>query len=151
MALPKKEPYIRQIALYISNKEFDRAYILAQDFSSKFKGELIAHFLMAKAAFRLKKFYEASIAARKAFALANNKQDMIICAIILAASYYVLGDRIQAYQVLNKFKSDENPDIEKLMLIFVLSAQNEGEAMQHIEKLYSVNRRLAEDFIQRFF
>lgn len=136
----------------MQNKEFDRAYTLAQDFADKFKHELTAHFLLAKTAFRLKKFAHATKAARSAFNLASTKQDMLTCAVVLSASYYLQGQKDEAYKVLSKVGAGSNStDVERLMFVYASSVQDEQAAVQHLDRLYKLNRRMAEEFIQRFF
>lgn len=151
MDFTRKEPYLKQIMLYVQNQEFERAYALAQDFIGKFQKEVTAYFLLSKVAFRLKKFPEATQAARTAFNLATTKQDMISCAVVLSAGYYMQGNNDDAYKVLHQVGGDGNSDVERLMFLFALSVQNEAEAVQHLDRLYQINRRMAEDFIQRFF
>ena len=151
MEFTKKDPYIKQIGLYMENGQSERAYALAQDFADKFKQELAAHFLLAKTAFRLKKFSEAVAAARTAFNLATSKQDMVTCALVLSASYYVQGEIDEAYKVLHKVGGEGDSDVEKLMFIYASSVKEAAEATQHLDRLYQINPRLADRFIQRFF
>ncbi len=147
--LTKKEAYEKQIALYLNNREYEKAYLLSKEFSEKFKDEMTPYFLLMKSAFRMKKFDEAIIAGRHAFNKSEG-QDTVICAVILSSAYYLNGDNKQCYDLLAKMKLNGSSDIEKLMFIYSLTAKDEKEAMAHIDNLYRINPRLAEDFIMKF-
>lgn len=151
MEFTKKEPYMKQISLYVQNQEFNRAYALAQDFADKFKNELTAHFLLAKIAFRLQKFPEAIAAGRNAFNLAANKQDMLLCAVVLSAGYYMQGNTTEAYHVLNQVGGETNPDAHRLMFVYACTVKDPQKAMESLDRLYQINPRAADEFIRQFF
>lgn len=151
MEFTKKDPFIKQIALYVQNQEFERAYELSRDFTVKFPNELTSHFLLAKTAFRLKKFADAIAAGRKAFNLASTKEDMLASAVVLSSSYFMSGARVEAYKVLRSIDGEGNTDAERLMFIYALSVQNAAEATEHLDRLYKINRRAAEEFMKMFF
>ena len=145
----KHEAYEKQIAIYLGNREYQKSYDLSKEFVERFKDEMIAHFLLMKSAFWLKRFDEAITEGRIAFNLATG-EDMLTCAIILSSAYYLKGDSENCYKLLDRIKADGNPDVEKLMFIYSLAVKDEKKAMEHINKLYAINRRLAEDFILKF-
>ncbi len=145
----KRESYEKQIAIYLGNRDYQKAYDLSREFVERFSAEMLAHFLLMKSAFWIKKFDEAIKEGRAAFNLSQG-EDMLTCAVILSSSYYLNGNQEECYKLLSKMKADGNPDVEKLMFIYALAVKNEQEAMQHIDKLYKINRRLAEEFIMKF-
>ncbi len=152
MEFTKKEAFIKQIGLYMENQDYESAYNLGVEFSNKFKDELTAYFLMAKAAFRMKKFADAAKAARTAFNLATTNKDMLTCAILLSASYYMQGDKINAYKILNQvLGKEQNNDAERFMFIYSLGIQNNDEAAEHLERLYQSNKLAAREFMKLFF
>lgn len=102
-----------------------------------------------KSAFWLKKFDEAIKEGREAFNLSHG-ESMLTCAIILSSAYYLKGDYENCHKVLDTIKAEGNADLEKLMFIYSLAVENEKEAMKHIDKLYRINRRLAEEFVMKF-
>ncbi len=77
-------------------------------------------------------------------------EDMIICSIILSSAYYLNGNNEECYDLLNKMQIDGNPDADRLMFIYSLAINDKQKAMEHIDKLYKINRRLAEEFIMKF-
>jgi len=145
----KPEAYEKQIAVYLANTQYQQAYELSKQFVEKFGQDMISHFLLMKSAFWLKKFDEAIKEGRIAFNLAHDK-DMVICAIVLSSAYYLKGEYEKAYELLNDITTKDNEDVEKLLFIYSLAINNEKAAMQHIEKLYNINRRLAEDLVLKF-
>ncbi len=147
----KPEAYQKQIIIYINEKDYQKAYELSKEFAERFKADLIPHFLLAKSAFWMKNYGEATIAARKAFNMAHNKDDIIMCAIILSTAYYLNGDNKNCREVLQAIKEDHNVDVQKLMLTYALVANDPNAAAKHIDRLYKINRRLAEDFMMKFF
>lgn len=151
MEFTKKESFTKQIALYLNNKDYENAYAISKEFASKFSNELTAHFLLAKSAFWAKRFDEAVVAGRNAFNLASGQTDMITCAVLLSTAYYMLGDYGHCYELLNELDATNNADVEKLMFLLALAANNEKEAAKRVANLYSINRRVAEDFVMKFF
>lgn len=147
----KPEAYQKQIVLYLNNKNYQSAYELSKEFVERFREDLSSYILLAKSAFWMKKYGEATVAGRKAFNMTNNKDDLIVCGVILSTAYYMLGDQKNCREVLEALKADGNQDAQRLMLLVALAANDEKAAAKQIEKLYRINRRLAEDFIMKFF
>ncbi|MDO8553622.1 MAG: CDC27 family protein [Candidatus Micrarchaeota archaeon] len=147
----KPDAYQKQITIYLNNKNYESAYDLAKEFSERFGQELTSHFLLSKSAFWMKKYPEAIVAGRKAFNMAHAKEDMILCGIILSTAYYMQGDVKNSQEVLEAVNRDGNTDVEKLMFICALAVQDEKAAMEHVNRLYKINRRMAEDFVMKFF
>ena len=147
----KPEAYQKQVVIYLNSKEYENAYNLAKEFAERFGQDLTSHFLLSKSAFWLNKYPEAVVAGRKAFNMAHANEDMLLSGIILSTAYYMLGDIKNCHEVLEAVNKDGNTDVEKLMFICALAAKDESAAMEHINKLYKINRRMAEDFVMRFF
>lgn len=145
----KRESYQKQIAVYLGNRDYQKAYELSKEYVERFGEDVVSHFLLMKSAFWLRKLDEAITEGRKAFNLSHG-EDMVVCAIILSSAYYLKGDHEGCYEVLNSARTDGNADVEKMMFIYSLAANNEKEAMRHIDRLYKINRRLAEEFVMKF-
>jgi len=145
----KREAYEKQIAIYLGNRDYQKAYDLSKEFVERFSEEMLSHFLLMKSAFWLKNLDEAIKEGRIAFNLSHG-EDMVTCAVILSSAYYLNGNSKECYDLLNKMRSEGNPDVEKLMFVYSLAVNNEKEAMVHIDKLYKINRRLAEEFVMKF-
>ena len=68
----KQAAYQRQLILYLQNQSNSQAYDFAKQYVAEFPDDMIAHFLLAKAALASGNFEEATHAARKAFNLSKN-------------------------------------------------------------------------------
>jgi len=142
----KPESYELQIVLYLKNKEYAKAYSLSKEFVECFNSEMVAHFLLMKSAFWLKKFDEAIKEGRKAFNLSHG-DDLLTCAIIISNAYYLNGNPNEAYNLLVKIQSEGNAEVEKLLFLYSIALNNNKEAIRHIDNLYKLNRKLAKEFI----
>lgn len=154
MGLTKNDSYVRQIILYFRNKELNNAYSLAKEFNEKTPDDLISNFLLAKALFYLNRHEEALTVGRKAFNISHG-QDLVTTAILLSSIYYMRGDFVGGYKLLESLESNKNikvnGEVEELMTMLSLALNNPQQAMRHIDKLYQLNSKYAEDFILRFF
>lgn len=149
MIFTKREGYEKQIALYFGTKDYQKAYDLAREFVERFGQDMMPHFLLMKSAFWLKRFEEAIREGRMAFNMATS-EDLTTCGVILSTAYYLNGNNQECYELLERLKTDGNADAEKLMFIYSLAVKDEQAAMEHINKLYRINRRVAEEFIMKF-
>ena len=146
MELTKPESFAKQIALFFNNGDFQRAYELAQELIVKFPDEMLAHFLLAQAAYRIGRFEDAKMEGRKAFNIASEVDDMIGCALITASAYYSLGEYQKGYELLEEMeKKKSTEEIQSALMIFSLAMENPKEAILHLEKLYGLNKQLAMD------
>ena len=146
-----KNAYIKQNALYLKNKDYGRAYEFSKEFTQKFPGEMIAYFLLAKAAFCLERYEEAAMVARKAFNMASEPEDVLTCAIMASTAYYEMGEYSKGLELLKQVeKIKANEELEELLFIFSLALKDEKEAMKHVQELYKLNKKAAEDFMARY-
>ncbi len=151
MEFSKKESYISQIGFYLMGKEYSNAYALAFEYTQKYSDDLSSHFLLAKAAFHLQKYDEAISLSRKAFNMATDKNDMLSCAVLLSSSYFMLGQKDEAYKVLQQVDGKNDLDAERLMFIYAVTQKNRSEAIGYLDSLYKKNQKAAEEFVQLFF
>ncbi len=147
MMFTKKESYIKQIGLYFQNNQYQNALDTARDFIINFPKESSAHYLLARSAFLLKKYDEAKKEARLAFNLANGKKDMVFCATLLSASYFALGDKENAYDILSPYSGESGTEIERLMFLFSSAMDKVEEASEHLDKLFALDSKAAQELI----
>jgi tetratricopeptide (TPR) repeat protein len=146
-----KPPYIKQIALYFQQGEYQKAYKLSKEFAEKHPESMPAHFLLAKAAFWINDFETAKDEAKKAFRLSEGEEALAVSGILLACSYYRLKDYEGGMKILKllKSKTGAGENIMKLKFIFALALQDEPAAMRHLDELYDVNKKEASRIMLR--
>ncbi len=146
-----KAGFAKQIALYIKNDDGKKAYELGSDFVKKYPQELIAQYLLATAANMTKRYEEGKLHGRKAFNLAKHEEDMLACAIQASISYLELQEYQKGFELLKEMeKKKSTAQLEEALFVFSIALKNKDEAMQHIDKLYKLNKRLAIRFAQKF-
>ncbi len=146
-----KNAYTKQMALYIKNRDYQRAIDFGKEFTREFPDEMIAHFLLAKAAFSLGNYEESKTEGRKAFNLAKSNDDMVTCAVLTSAAYFELHEYSKGLEFLRKMEDiKKTEDLETLLFVFSLALRDEKEALKHIEHLYELNEETAEDLITRY-
>lgn len=154
MDFTKKDSFIKQIIIYFKSNDYVNAYVVAVEFNAKFPDDLVSNFLRAKACFYMNKHDEGLSVARKTFNISTG-QDLITTAILLCSIYYMRGEYVDGYKLLESLGSDKslkiNGEVEELMTILSLALNNPDNAMRHIDRLYAINSRYADDFILRFF
>jgi tetratricopeptide (TPR) repeat protein len=147
----KKETYIKQIALYLSNASYSQAYELSKSFVAKFPDELISHFLLAKSAYWSGDYAEAKLEARKSFNIAKSPEDLLTCAVIASAAYYRLGEYSKGLEMLKAVEGmKRTAELEQLLFIFSVAVENEDEAMKHIRELQRLDKKIALEFIKKY-
>ncbi|MBN1169440.1 hypothetical protein JXA56_00270 [Candidatus Micrarchaeota archaeon] len=150
MALSKRA-YIKQISIYLENKEYEKSYPLAREMNENFPEDTMTHYLMASSAFWAGKYEESIEHGRKAFNMVKSKEDLIACALITSSSYYELKQYSEGFRMLKaveKLKYSE--DIETMMFVFSLALKDEKEAMKHAKNLQVLNAKLAEKLLKKF-
>lgn len=146
-----RNAYIKQGALYIKNKDYQRAYEFCREFVQNFPDDMISHFMLSKAAFWAGKYEEAAAEGRKAFNMSKAEEDLAACAIITATAHYELKQYDKGYELLKTVeKTKTSEEIEKLLFIFSVAMDNEEEALKHVEYLMRLNKQAAEELILRF-
>lgn len=147
MAIEKKDAFIRQMAIFLGNKQYDSAYEFGREFAGKFPADMVSHYLLAKAAFWTGRYGEAAEEGRKALNLARNP-DINACAAITASAYYSLGRYPEGYELLSKIKTKGDEDLDRLKFIFAMVMGREKEAIECIDDLFRINRRAAEKLLE---
>ncbi len=151
MEFTSKTGFSKQIIIFIQNSKFNDAFTLAQQFVQRFPDEMMSHFLLAKSAFWINEFDITKSEARKAFNLAKLPDDMLPCAILAATAYHQLKEYEKGFDLLKQMeaiKTDE--ELEKLLFLFSLALKDQTEAMKHIDLLFKINSKAAEDLIVRY-
>jgi tetratricopeptide (TPR) repeat protein len=144
----KKEAFARQLAIFIRNEDRQRAYELSKEFVNTYPDEMLAHFLLALAAFRLDKFDEAKLEGRKAFNLAQSADDMLVAALLTSSAHYDLGEYTQGYELLRSIEKRKSTDeLQKRMFIFAMALGKSDEALQHMDQLFKLNESMAADLV----
>ena len=146
----KKESFMKQITIYLNGENHQDAYELSKQFVEKFTNEMIAHFLLAKSAFRVGKYDETAIEGRKAFNLSNSPYDALASALVTATGYYQLEEYNKGYEILKSMEqAGKSEDLQFLLFMFSLARKDTKEAAKHGAELYVMNRRATEDLIGR--
>ena len=146
-----KSGFLKQVSLYLLNSNYQEAYDFCKENIIKYPVESAAHYMFSKAAFELGKYEESAKEAHIAFNTTSNSNEMILCALLAASSYYFLGQFNRAISVLESLKvlkQDEN--VEQLLAINYLAINEEAKAMEHFEKLLVLNRKMGENLLVRF-
>lgn len=141
--------YVKQINLYLTNKEHQQAYNLAKEFASKFPQDFLAHFFLAKAAYWTDNYNETAIEGRKAYNSASNPGDMLACGMIAAAGYYGLREYQKGYEFLKTLQeTNSDKDLEGLLYSFSLAMDDEKKAVEHLTNIYMINPKSAEEIFR---
>jgi len=147
----KPGAFARQIVFYIKNDNYPSAYSLSAEFAQKFQDEMMAHFLLAKSAYWLGKYSETAIEARKAFNLSKNPDDSLACAILASTGYYEMKEYTKGHEILRLMeKTQKSEELETMLFIFSLALKDATEAAEHMEELYKLNDKTAQDIIAKF-
>jgi hypothetical protein len=144
----KKDAFIKQIAVYLSSQDHEKAYLLSKEFVKAFPGEMIAHFLLAKSAFWADSPKETVSEGKKALIMAK-PQDIVACAILTASGHYRLGNYKEGQDLLKSIDSKGNEDLERMRFAFALAMGNGKEAVYFLEELNKINRKAVESLIKQ--
>ncbi len=145
----KPEAYQRQLILYLNNQSYQQAYDFGRQYASEYPDDMVAHFLVAKAALWLAKYEETVTEARKAFNLAHDEADMVMCAIHACIAYYRLRDYAKGFellQALDRIRTCE--ETEQLAFLFSLALGNDAEARKHFNAMMTIDSDAAMAFLQ---
>ena len=150
MEFTKKASFIKQINIFIKNKDDNKAYDLARNFVEKFPDDMVSHFLLAKAAFNVKKFEEAKKEGVIAFNKAHVYDDMLAAALLTSTAYLEIKEYRKGFHMLKEMeKKGTSEELQLALLTFSLALNNENEAYDHIVKLYKLNEKKANELIER--
>lgn len=144
MELTHKEAYAKIIAIHLKNYEDQKAYDLSREFVLRFPGELLSHVLLAESAFRIGRYTEAKIEARKAMRYASSESDFAFSALVFASACFHLNDYLEGYALLSEIAMKKQiAQVEEALLVFSLAMKSEAEAMSHLRNLMMLNRERA--------
>ncbi len=144
MEFSKPEAYMRQISIYLKEQMDQQAYDLSKEFVKKFPGELLPHILLAESAFRLKRFDECKVEARKALKYAKTENDIRFCTMIFSTACFQRKDYIEGYETLKAACTGKFiPEVEEILLVFSIAMADEAKAIRHMQNLMVLNRSRA--------
>lgn len=150
MEFTHSKAFVKQITLYIKNKDNQKAHTLAKEFVEKFPDDMVSHFLLSKAAFNVGKFDAAKLEGIKAFNMSHVYEDMLACAILASTAYLETKEYAKGFRLLKEMeKEGTSEELQLALLVFSLALKNENEALVHIEKLYELNEKLATELAER--
>jgi tetratricopeptide (TPR) repeat protein len=144
----KAEAYQKQLILYLNNKSYEQAYDMSKQYLAEYPDDMVAHFLMAKSALWVGKYGEAALEARKAFNLAKNEADMVMCAIHACIAYYRLQEYAKGFELLKALERIRTcEETEQLAFLFSLAIGNDGEARKHFDSMMNIDSDAAMGFL----
>jgi tetratricopeptide (TPR) repeat protein len=144
----KAEAYQRQLILYLNNRSYGQAYEFAKQYVKEYPDDMVSHFLLAKSALWTENYQETVIEARKAFNLARNEADMVMCAIHACIAYYRLQEYSKGFELLlamDRIRTCE--ETEQLSFLFSLALGNDAEARKHFEAMMNIDSNAAMAFL----
>ncbi|NYZ73567.1 tetratricopeptide repeat protein [Candidatus Micrarchaeota archaeon] len=145
----KPEAYQKQLIIYLNNKSYGQAYDLARQYLAEYPDDMVAHFLLAKSALWAEKYEEAALEARKAFNLARNEADMVMCAVHACIAYYRLQQYGKGFELLKSLESVRTcEETEQLAFLFSLAIGNDWEARRHFDSMMNIDSDAAMGFLQ---
>ncbi len=150
MIFEQESSFVKQILLYIENRQYDMAVELSEEFIEQHPKALISHYLLAKSYHKVEEHQVALKEAHKAFNLAESREDIIALGVFLACSYYEIRRYEKGYEILKNLRDFNDPRIEKAMFILSLCTNDPTTALMHIDSLYEINKRVADRFVTRF-
>lgn len=146
----KIEGFVKQISIFLEDKQYQKAYSLSNEMQTAFPSEMISHFLLAKSAFWLEKYEETIVEGLKAQKLSQYKSDAATCVVLTSSAYFMLEKYDEGYALLKNFDSSSNYNVKKLLLLFSAVLGEEKSAEKYARELLKLNKASAEDLISRF-
>ncbi len=146
----KAGSYAKQVALFLKNGDYAKAYALAREMADAFPGEMISHFLLAKSAFWMEKYTQATESGFRAFNMAKERNDMITCAVLVGNARFMQKEYDKGLELLRLFEKDENEDVERMLVIFASVMGRDADASRYVRELMKINSKSAFELIERF-
>ena len=149
-AMPISEKaYTNQLAIYLKEGKNAEAEVLAKEFAGLYPGSFAAHFLLATACFRLKKYESAVDEGKKAFFHSKGIDDMVYSALAVGSSLFMLGRVEEARNFVEKVDVEGDVELEKLKMAFsAVSGDAEG-TVEHYRKLFELNEQAAQEMVKK--
>lgn len=149
MEFSRPESYTKQISEYLKAQMNDNAYRLSADFVKRYPGELMPHMLLAESAFRLSRYDQSKVEARKGLKLSQSEADIRFCAMVFSTACFQLKDYIEGYETLKKAAQGKFiQEVEEMLLILSWAMADEQKALRHMKNLMTLNRERALEFIK---
>ncbi|MEM4359099.1 MAG: hypothetical protein QXT45_01050 [Candidatus Bilamarchaeaceae archaeon] len=149
MEFTKKESFVKQIILYLNNKNYTAALELSENFVKRFPNEMVAHFLLAKSAFWDQKYDVALREGRAAFNMSRG-EDITPCALLLACVYYRLKRYAEGYEFLNSAELPDTEEVLQMKLFFSMALENLKDVEKHAEVLLRMHETATKKLLARF-
>ena len=142
---------MKQIAIYMHNEEFEKAYGLSKDFLAKFPKEMMSHFFLAKSAFWLGKYEECKAESQKAFNIATDTNAMKMCAILGSSAHYQLGEYGNGYKMLETVSKTMNDgSVQQMLFILAVAMKDRKKAIWHLDQIFALNKEMTKELIAEF-
>lgn len=146
-----KQGYIKQIMLYLENKDYQKALSLSKDFLKFYPDDLESNYLYSTSCFWTMNFLDSIKNGRIAFNKAKSKDELIATAIVISSSYYRIGEYENAIKILKPIESLKfSIDVEKLMLTLSIALKNKKEALRHAKNLHVLNEEAANEMLKKY-
>ena len=140
----KKEAFLKQIGIFLSKREYKRAYKLSREFCTRYN-EAAAHLASAKCLFWLGEYEEMLPEARKALRM-SDASGKGPAAVMLATAYYKLGRLTEARKVLAHLEGTKNMDALKMRFIIAARQGKKKEQENLLMELSDIDQKEAEKF-----
>lgn len=135
----RKESYIKQISLYLSNAENELAFELSKEFRKRFPKNMISNYFLAKTEFRLGKYQNALEHARAAFNLSKGVDDLSRCGTLLGTIHYLRKDYESGEKIMGLMPDSDEPAVLELRFLFSVAHGKSEKAAHYIERLYKIH------------
>lgn len=144
----KQGAYQKQLILYLKNKSYQQAYDFSKKYVQEYPDDMISHFLLAKSALWVEQYSEAALEARKAYNLAKNEADLVMCGIHACIAYYRLREFDKGFELLKAMERIRIcEESEQLFFLFSLAMGNDAEARKHFNEMFRIDNDAAKDFL----
>ena len=149
MIFNKEGSFIKQIVIYLKNKDYAKASALSKEFSQAFPLSLMPHYLLAKSCYWNHDFINALMEGHKALNMAESREDLVAAAVFLSCVYFELKRFTRGYEVLMMMRHLEDERIERALAVLAMCRNEPRTALMHIDALYKINRDVAERFTRK--
>lgn len=149
MIFNKENSFVKQIIIYLNNRDFEKACELSREFSQAFPASLMSHYLLAKSCYWRHDFINALMEGHKSLNMSESREDMVASAVFLSCVYFELKRFTRGYEVLMMVRHLEDERIERALAVLAMCRNEPETALMHIDELYRINKAVAERFTQR--
>lgn len=150
MVFQHEHSFIKQIIIYLQNREHEKAYQLSDEFVKKFPDSLMSHYLLAKSCYWTKRFPDALREGHAALRISTTPKDMAALGVFIACVCYELKRYTVGYELLQTLQDIKDERIEKAMFILSLCMDEPETALLHVDELYHINKETADEFVDKF-